>query len=82
LGLRQQLIQPVALDRQLRRRFASIAFIRPDLGSQRFPYPFRSSFMAPGDGSHKLPIKSDLRHLIYKNEGDTVTIHLTERLRR
>jgi len=45
-------------------------------------HPFRSSFMALGDGSHKLPVKADLRHLINKNEGDTVTIHLTERLGR
>jgi len=45
-------------------------------------HPFRSSFMALGDGSHKLPIKADLHHLISRNEGDTVTIHLTERLGR
>jgi Domain of unknown function (DUF1905) len=45
-------------------------------------HPFRSSFMALGDGSHELPIKADLRHLINKNEGDTVTIHLSERLGR
>jgi hypothetical protein len=43
-------------------------------------HPFRSAFMALGDGRHKLPIKADLRHLIDKNEGDTVTIRLTERL--
>jgi len=42
-------------------------------------HPFQSSFMAMGDGTHKLPVKADIRKILGKGEGDTVTVRFETR---
>lgn len=43
-------------------------------------HPFRGSFMALGDGRHKLPVRAEVRRAIGKEAGQTVTVVLHERL--
>lgn len=43
-------------------------------------HPFRSAFMAMGDGTHKLPVKAAVRRAIGKEAGDSVSVRLTERV--
>jgi hypothetical protein len=43
-------------------------------------HPFRSAFMAMGDGTHMLPVKADVRKAIGKEAGNRVTVQLLKRI--
>ncbi|HTA79327.1 MAG TPA: DUF1905 domain-containing protein [Terracidiphilus sp.] len=43
-------------------------------------HPIQSSFMALGDGNHKLPIKAETLRAIGKSTGQTVRVTLLERI--
>ncbi len=44
-------------------------------------HPFAASFMALGDGTHKLSFTAAVKAAIAKQAGDTVAVHLIERVR-
>lgn len=44
--------------------------------------PIATSFMALGDGTHKLPVTGAVCRRLGKGPGDEVTVHLTGRLDR
>ena len=42
--------------------------------------PFDGALMAPGDGTHRLPVRASLRKAIGKQAGDTVHVRIDERI--
>ena len=42
--------------------------------------PFDGALMAQGDGTHRLPVKANLRQAIGKDAGDTVHVRIDERI--
>jgi hypothetical protein len=42
--------------------------------------PFVGALMAPGDGTHRLPVKAAVRKAIRKEAGDTVHVRIDKRI--
>jgi hypothetical protein len=43
-------------------------------------HDFQATFLPLGDGTHMLPLKATVMRAIHKQVGDTVEVHLKERL--
>ncbi len=42
--------------------------------------PFHGALMAQGDGTHRLPVKAEIRKAIGKEAGETVHVRIDERI--
>ena len=42
--------------------------------------PFVGALMAQGDGTHRLPVRAELRRTLGKEAGDTVHVRIEERI--
>jgi hypothetical protein len=49
-------------------------------GTRGLVMVFQGSFMALGNGRHKLPVEADIRQAIGKKVGETVKVPLEERI--
>lgn len=44
-------------------------------------HPFEGAVMPMGGGRQMIPVKAELRTVIQKQEGDSITIHISEAIR-
>ena len=79
-GIQTQLRTRVLRVRHDGRRANAVEVAGPDRRVHQQPCGWLISSMPLGDGRHKLPVTGKLLTAIGKTDGDTVIVHLTERL--